>query len=83
MQTVSMLRTTALVSPSRQCCNRTARPANLAPAPHRRSRMMSIRAEADNSQGSITNSGRTKGKDSYEVCPPREQAYYLACTCLC
>ena len=67
MQTVSMLRTTALVSSSAQRCNRTTFRANLAPAAPRRTRTLSIRAEADNTGGSITNSGQTKGKDSYEV----------------
>lgn len=64
MQTVSMLRTTALVSSSRQCCNRTCFQAKLAPAAFRRSSPPVVRAEADNR--SITNSGQTKGKDSYE-----------------
>merc|ERR1712071_461975 len=65
MQTVSMLRTTAFVSSSLQLCNRTTFRA-IAPAAPRRLRTFSIRAEADNTGGSITNSGQTKGKDSYE-----------------
>ncbi|KAL3161063.1 hypothetical protein ABBQ38_009446 [Trebouxia sp. C0009 RCD-2024] len=64
MQTASMLHTTALVSPSRQCSNHTCFQARLAPATLRQRRATLIRAEADNR--SITNSGQTKGKDSYE-----------------
>ncbi|KAL3162850.1 hypothetical protein ABBQ32_009303 [Trebouxia sp. C0010 RCD-2024] len=64
MQTASMLHITALFSPSRQCCDRTCFQARLAPASLRRSRVACVRAEADNK--SITNSGQTKGKDSYE-----------------
>lgn len=66
MQTTNMLRTTAPVSSSRMCCNRANFQAKLAPSV-RRGRMALIRAEADNTGGSITNSGQTKGKDSYEV----------------
>ena len=67
MQTVSMLRSTACVSTSRQWSNRSRFQANVVPAAASRGRALSIRAEADNTGGSITNSGQTKGKDSYEV----------------
>lgn len=59
-----MLRTTALVSSSRQSCDRTCFQARLAPAALRRHRATLIRAETDNR--SITNSGQINGKDSYE-----------------
>ena len=68
MQTVSMLRTNALVSSSRQCSNRQYFQPHFAPAVALRSRAVLTRAEADNTGGSITNSVQTKGKDSYEVC---------------
>lgn len=67
MQTVNMLRSTAVVTSSRQWSNRSRLQANIAPAAPCRGRALSIRAEADNTGGSITNSGQTKGKDSYEV----------------
>ena len=67
MQTASMLRTNGLVSSSRQCCNRQFFQPHFAPAVTLRSRAALTRAEADNTGGSITNSGQTKGKDSYEV----------------
>ena len=68
MQDVSTLRTSALVSTSRQRCSRQA-VLKFAPArAPRQSRPTLIRAEANNTGGSITNSGQTKGKDSYEVC---------------
>lgn len=71
MQVVRTLRTSALVSSSRQCCSRQAVQLNLAPAhAPRQSRTTLIRAEVNNTGGSITNSGQTKGKDSYEVCIP-------------
>ena len=71
MQVVSTLRTNALVSLSRQCCSRQTAQLNRAPAhATRQSRPTLIRAEANNTGGSITNSGQTKGKDSYEVCIP-------------
>ena len=73
MQIASVLRTNALVSSGRQCCNRQVFQSNVAPAVPRRSRAILTRAEADNTGGSITNSGQTKGKDSYEVCPLAEQ----------
>ncbi|KAL3141794.1 hypothetical protein ABBQ32_004468 [Trebouxia sp. C0010 RCD-2024] len=65
MQTASMLRTAAPSSSSRVCCNRTVFQTKPVPA-IRRNRATLIRAEADNTGGSITNSGQTKGKDSYE-----------------
>ena len=74
MQTASMLRTNALVSSSRQCCNRQIFQPHFAPAVALRRRAVLIRAEADNTGGSITNSGQTKGKDSYEVWPLSDQA---------
>ena len=81
MQTVSMLRTTALVSSSRQCCTRTSFQAKLAPVVVQRRSHTVIRAELDsNSGGSITNSGQTKGKDSYEVAIHHAPN---ACTCSC
>ncbi|KAL3141793.1 hypothetical protein ABBQ32_004467 [Trebouxia sp. C0010 RCD-2024] len=64
MQTASMLRTTAPASASR--CHRPVVQAKLVPAALRRGRTVQTRAEADNTGGSITNSGKTKGKDSYE-----------------
>ena len=67
MQTLSMLRSNALVSSGRQCGDRVRLQVNHAPATPSRSRTLFVRAEADNTGGSITNSGQTKGKDSYEV----------------
>lgn len=61
-----MLRTAAPSASSRVCCNRTVFQIKLVPAV-RRNRTTLVRAEADNTGGSITNSGQTKGKDSYEV----------------
>ena len=69
MQTMTMLRANVSVTPSRQVCNRSAFQAKFTPRPVAPCRRITtvIRAEADNTGGSITNSGTTKGKDSYEV----------------
>lgn len=67
MQSTTMLRANALMTSSRQACNRGAFQAKLAPAAPPRRCVKIIRAEADNTGESITNSGTTKGKDSYEV----------------
>lgn len=88
MQTASMLRTTTPLSSSRVCCNRTAFQAKLVPAALRRGRATLTRAEADNTGGSITNSGQTKNKDSYEVStsylPVRTRAFaYAEYTLVC
>lgn len=80
MQTASMLRTTAPASASR--CHRPVVQAKLVPAALRRGRTVQTRAEADNTGGSITNSGKTKGKDSYEVRTDDLLAYVCACCCV-
>ena len=94
MQAVTTYRSTASVSLARQCSARVGRVshAKLSPAAPRRSRSTFVHAEADNAGESITNSGQTKGKDSYEVnahstvIPPRvdaERWLNLVWTCFC
>ena len=68
MQAISTHRTIASVSSGRQCSSRSVSQAKLSPAALRCSRLTLVRAEADNTGESITNSGQTKNKDSYEVC---------------
>ena len=82
MQVASILRTSALVPSTRQCCKRQVFQPNVAPVLSRGSRTILSRAEADNTGESITNSGHTKGKDSYEVCISRGVDSDQSCDCL-
>ena len=67
MQAISTHRSIASVSTGRQCGTVSILHAKLSPAAPRRNRLTFLRAEANNTGESITNSGQTKGKDSYEV----------------
>ena len=68
MQTASLMRTSGLVSTSQHSIHRTPVQKILAPtAVTLRQRGFKIRAEADKSGDSITNSGKTDRPDSYEV----------------
>ena len=67
MQTATMLHTSGFASASRLTVNRATFQKSLVPACSRPRVSKAVRAEADNAGGSITNSGKTKKADSYEV----------------
>ena len=67
MQAASMLRTPGLVSSSRYSVSRAVFQKSSAPLVLRQRYSTTTRAEADNTGGSITNSGKTSKPDSYQV----------------
>lgn len=63
-----MLRSPAVLPSSRQCSNRAPLQRTCLPAGALRVRApRAVRAEADNTGGSITNAGKTEKPDSYQV----------------
>ena len=66
MQTINMTPSTGLTSSTRHSVNRTVFQGR-ALAPLRQRTVRTVRAENENAGGSITNSGKTKNPDSYEV----------------